>query len=98
MLSTLLPLAALLVSVTAKLDKPLINPRFNGLDGRLWDVLKPTPSTHDQWGPGWIPQACRDIAINEKLNPSDFEVFNIHYNDVCNPDHASKTSTYIHKV
>jgi len=64
------------------LTKPLINPPFPSLDGRLWDVLKPTQSTHDQWGAGWIPQGCKTIAEREKFNPSDFEVFNIHYTDV----------------
>lgn len=39
----------LLVSVTARLDKPLIKPEIPPLDGGLFKNLKPTHSTHDQW-------------------------------------------------
>ncbi|KAI9775075.1 MAG: hypothetical protein M1839_001467 [Geoglossum umbratile] len=80
---------ALLISinsrVSAALDKPLIQPPFppGKIDQGLLDHLKPTKSTHDAWGAGWIPRDCKTLAEGAKFSANDIEVFNIHYTD-CN--------------
>jgi len=66
----------------AQINKPLIDPPMPSLDQGLLDNLKPTQFTHDQWGPGWIPQDCKTMVENEGLSPSEVEVFNIQYTDV----------------
>ncbi|KAK3318838.1 hypothetical protein B0H66DRAFT_251066 [Apodospora peruviana] len=68
-------------------NKPLINPAFPGsrMETDLRNNLKPTHSTWDYWGAGWIPQGCRDIATSHNLNPADFTVFNVHYDDCSEP-------------
>ncbi|KAF3932965.1 hypothetical protein ABW20_dc0102708 [Dactylellina cionopaga] len=35
----------------------------------------------DFWGPGWIPQGCKDRFLAKGLEPTDAEVYNIQYSD-----------------
>ena len=51
------------------------------VDNVFWQYLNPTQSTWDQWGWGWIPQACKSIAEGHNLSPYDIEVYNVHYTD-----------------
>ena len=82
-------LAAFLVRVHA--DSPtkptLSNPGLdlNRMKNDLLNNLHPTHSVWDYWGAGWIPQACKDFAVGHKLNPSDFTIFNVHYDDCSEP-------------
>ncbi|KAL2068042.1 hypothetical protein VTL71DRAFT_16140 [Oculimacula yallundae] len=76
-------------ALTQRLDKPTLwgagmSPL---IDQGLWKYLVPTPSTVTQWAAGSIPQRCADVANTEgpKLNPADFEVFNVRYSDCLNP-------------
>ncbi|TQV92290.1 hypothetical protein V2A60_006978 [Cordyceps javanica] len=64
-------------------DKPEMNPAFDygRFEAGLRDNLHPTHSSWDYWGPGWIPQSCKDIATSHGLNPNDFTIFNVHYDD-----------------
>ncbi|KAM7211034.1 hypothetical protein V8F06_013582 [Rhypophila decipiens] len=64
-------------------SKPNINPAFNRgrIETDLRNNLRPHQSNWDYWGAGWIPQGCRDIAGWKNLNPNDFTVFNVHYDD-----------------
>lgn len=84
-----LALAAGLASVaSARLDKPIINPTFSGggldsLAQGLLDHLAPTQSTHDNWGAGYIPEDCKNLAKSNGFSPFDVTPFNIHYSD-CN--------------
>ena len=66
------------------LTKPLIQPPidFSKIDQGLLDHLKPTYSTQDAWGPGWIPRDCKVIVEANGLSGRDVEVFNVHYVDV----------------
>lgn len=78
--------AALAPLVAARLDKPVIKPPFPGggldsLSQGLLDNLKPTQSTNDDWGSGYLPEDCKNIAKGNKLNPFDVSAFNIHYSD-----------------
>jgi hypothetical protein len=82
-----LALAASVVSLaSAALDKPVINPPFpgGGLDSLgqgLLENLKPTYSTNDDWGAGYIPKDCKTIADGNGFSPFDITPFNIHYED-----------------
>ena len=72
------------LAMAQQLTKPVISPAidFSQVDQGLYDHLTPTQSTWDQWGPGWIPQACKDLTLGAGFNPTDIEVFNVHYTDV----------------
>ena len=81
--------ASLLLSVPSmvwaqRLTKPLISPAFDfsRIDQGLLNNLRPTWSTHDQWGAGWIPQACKSAVEGAGFRATDIEVFNVHYTDV----------------
>jgi len=65
---------------------PNIQPPINWdqIESGLTANLHSTASTKEYWGAGWIPQACKDIASQKGLNPQDFTVFNIRFNDVSN--------------
>lgn len=78
--TSILALAAL---AAAGPDKPAMNPGLNrnGLKQGLLDNLHPMHSTWEYWEKGWLPQSCRDIAKDHGLNPADFTVFNVHYDD-----------------
>lgn len=80
-LSKLAYFASLVSGVLANLSKPPLQDNLSYLESGLFKNLKPTHSTHDQWGAGWIPQDCKTIADSRGFNPSDIEVFNIHYDD-----------------
>lgn len=85
MLATqLIPALAAFHLVHANLDKPIINPAIPALDQGLLDHLKPTHSSHSEWGAGWIPQGCYDKAKDYGFSPSDFIPFNIVYDDCPN--------------
>ncbi|KAI4241317.1 MAG: hypothetical protein L6R40_004623 [Gallowayella cf. fulva] len=73
------------LAASQRLTKPPLQPNLDNLKQGLLDHLKPTHSTMDRWGAGWIPKACKDIAIRESKNPADFQVWNVHYDDVCLP-------------
>ncbi|KAH8692279.1 putative conidiation-specific protein [Talaromyces proteolyticus] len=70
-----------LLALAQTLDKPALTPDLDYLEQGAIDNLAPTQSTNDQWGSGWIPSDCKDIANNEGKNPDDFEIYNVHYDD-----------------
>ncbi|KAA8649363.1 uncharacterized protein ATNIH1004_005264 [Aspergillus tanneri] len=73
------------ISQAKRLDKPALTPDLGYLLQGSVDNLHPTHSTWDKWGDGWIPEDCKSMAqnpnLNLNLNPSDFEVYNVHYDD-----------------
>jgi hypothetical protein len=82
LLGAVLAAAGPLLASGQALDKPALTPNLDYLEQGSLDNLAPTQSTWDQWGAGWIPQDCKDIANNEGKSPDDFEIYNIHYTDV----------------
>lgn len=77
---------AFLPLALATLNKPVIQPNFPGgglasLGQGLLDNLKPTQSTSDVWGAGWIPADCKSLVQGAGFSPSDVIPFNIHYTD-----------------
>ena len=91
MYTSLLALVGGVALVRAQ-NKPTIQPNFDfggRIETDLRNNLKPTHSVWDYWGAGWIPQACKDWANGHSLNPKDFTVFNVHYDDVSIPLHIS---------
>ena len=71
------------LALAASPSKPEISPAIprGTMETDLRNNLHPTQSTWDYWGSGWIPQGCKDLANQYKLNPSDFTIFNVHYTD-----------------
>ncbi|KAM6486898.1 hypothetical protein HDV62DRAFT_386942 [Trichoderma sp. SZMC 28011] len=51
------------------------------VDSVFFQHLTPTQSTWDQWGWGWIPQACLSVVQGTSFSPYDIEVYNVHYTD-----------------
>lgn len=82
LLAAVLAAAGPLLATGQTLDKPALTSNLDYLEQGSLDHLTPTQSTWDQWGAGWIPQDCKDIANNEGKNPDDFEIYNVHYTDV----------------
>jgi hypothetical protein len=82
LLGAVLAAAGPLLANGQALDKPALTPNLDYLEQGSLDNLAPTQSTWDQWGAGWIPQDCKDIANNEGKSPDDFEIYNVHYTDV----------------
>lgn len=80
---TVLATALPLLATAQRLNKPALTPNLDYLEQGNIDNLHPTHSTWDKWGPGWIPADCKSIAQNEGKNPDDFEIYNVHYDDVC---------------
>ncbi|EEA25516.1 hypothetical protein TMatcc_006255 [Talaromyces marneffei ATCC 18224] len=81
LLAAVLAAAGPLLATGQTLDKPALTSNLDYLEQGSLDHLTPTQSTWDQWGAGWIPQDCKDIANNEGKNPDDFEIYNVHYTD-----------------
>ncbi|KAK5994164.1 Conidiation-specific protein 13 [Cladobotryum mycophilum] len=73
--------ASLLAQVSARLDKPLIQPPIPGLDNGLFQNLPARGSTKSQWQYGLIPDRCRDVANAEKHTPYEVEVYSVQYDD-----------------
>lgn len=71
------------VGVAANPDKPSMEPGIDRgrFESNLRNNLRPTHSVWDYWGGGWIPRSCGDIARDHGLNPNDFTIFNVHYDD-----------------
>ncbi|KUL82758.1 hypothetical protein ZTR_10898 [Talaromyces verruculosus] len=81
LLGAVLAATGQLLASSQALDKPALTSNLDYLEQGSLDNLAPTQSTRDQWGAGWIPQDCKDIANNEGKNPDDFEIYNVHYTD-----------------
>lgn len=79
--TSVLALASLAIAATP--SKPAMSPAIDRgkFETNLRNSLHPTHSTRDYWGAGWIPQSCKDIATGHGLNPNDFTIFNVHYDD-----------------
>jgi hypothetical protein len=72
----------------AHLNKPSLHDNLDYLKPGLIASLPETKYKIDQWGAGWIPQGCKNIAEGKvessvTYNPADFNIFNVHYSDVC---------------
>ena len=71
-------------------DKPYINPVYD-IDGQLRlepalrNALPEKPYSYAHWNSEFIPDICRDIAIDWQHNPRDIDVFNITYPDCSTP-------------
>ncbi|KAL8870958.1 MAG: hypothetical protein Q9174_003117 [Haloplaca sp. 1 TL-2023] len=56
----------------------------------------------DKWGPGWIPQWCKDTAKERNFNPADITTWNVHYDDCKEPwimcHHKSSPSPILNLV
>ncbi|KAJ7577481.1 putative conidiation-specific protein [Mycena floridula] len=78
---------ALLLAVASSaqnLGRPTLESNLDFLENPFWQYLAPTHATWDQWGKGWIPQACLDEVNRSpgKCSASQMEVYNVHYDDV----------------
>lgn len=68
-------------------DKPAMDPPFDRqkLSNNLKANLQPTHSTKEYWSPEWIPEGCKNTAKSLNLDPNDFYVFNVKYDDCSEP-------------
>lgn len=79
-------LATCLVAASGqKLDKPTIRPPlvWHHMEAAFRKNLNPTHSIRVRWPPGWIPEACKEYAHDNSLNPTDFTITTVRYDD-CN--------------
>ncbi|KAL3478515.1 hypothetical protein BJX99DRAFT_224260 [Aspergillus californicus] len=76
------------LSVLAQLSKPIMSPAvpFDQMDPYLYEALKPTASSYEQWDYGYLPARCHDVAEGwEDKSPYDIEVFDVLYEDCDQP-------------
>jgi hypothetical protein len=71
----------------AKLDKPTLHDNLDYLKPGLIEYLPETNFKYDLQAAGTIPDGCNKIATGQvidtvKYNPADFDIFNVHYDDV----------------
>ncbi|CEL06014.1 hypothetical protein ASPCAL07126 [Aspergillus calidoustus] len=81
LLSTL-SLAAL---ASAQLDKPALT---SNLDYLLEGNTANLPTTSHSiaiWSQGWIPKDCKDLGEGEDLDATDFEIYQVSYDDCSDP-------------
>ncbi|CAF9937945.1 MAG: hypothetical protein HETSPECPRED_000720, partial [Heterodermia speciosa] len=72
-------------AATGKLTNPPLLRSFKPLQPGLEAHLPSTPFTYTKWAPGWIPQACQQIAAHENHSASTIETYNVHYADCASP-------------
>ncbi|KAL3476730.1 hypothetical protein BJX99DRAFT_227225 [Aspergillus californicus] len=81
----LIALSALALTQAQSLDKPALT---DDLDYLLEGNAANLPTVNSQiavWESGWIPKDCKDIAEGEDLTATDFEVFQVQYDDCDDP-------------
>lgn len=68
-------------------DKPAMAPPYNTkkFAANLQATVKPRASTKHSWNDNYIPQSCKKIATKFKLDPNDFSVFDVKYDDCAEP-------------
>ena len=85
-----LPFVATLmgVALAASPSKPAANPEipFWTVTREIESFLKKVPKYEKgYWLPNGLPQGCKDVATAMKMNPKDFKVFNVKYEDCDQP-------------
>lgn len=80
----------------AKLDKPTLHDNLDYLKQGLIDNLPETNFRADLQAAGTIPDHCNKIATGQivnsvNYNPADFDVFNVHYDDVSDDTSTLRT-------
>jgi len=86
----------------ALLDKPALHLDLDYLESGSENNLHPVQSSIQQWGAGWIPKDCYDIAKSYKFDPKDVQTFNVKYTD-CSEAwtlcyHKNSPNTLIHII
>jgi hypothetical protein len=77
---------AALTPANAALDKPALTSNLDYLlDGNVANLPSNGGPYWGKWETGLMPADCKSIAESQGLNPTDFEVWDIFYNDVCRP-------------
>jgi hypothetical protein len=74
------------LSKAQTLDKPALTSNLDYLlDGNVANLPSNGGPYWGKWEAGLIPADCKSLAEGEGLNPSDFEVWDIFFDDVCLP-------------
>ncbi|KAL8996868.1 MAG: hypothetical protein Q9169_003720 [Polycauliona sp. 2 TL-2023] len=73
------------LAASQRLNKPPIQDSLDKLKSGLLNNLKVTQSTREKFRAGWMPEVCKDVAIKEKKNPADFQIWKVKYNDCSEP-------------
>ncbi|KAI4192277.1 MAG: hypothetical protein LQ350_008677 [Teloschistes chrysophthalmus] len=74
-----------LITSAQRIDKPPLVQNFGYLTQGLLNNLHAPSSSVDAWGPGWIPQHCRDWVKYGGYDEKDITTYNIHYSDCEQP-------------
>ncbi|KAL2829044.1 hypothetical protein BJY01DRAFT_228166 [Aspergillus pseudoustus] len=69
----------------ATLDKPALTSNLDYLLDGNTAALPTTAHSIAIWSAGWIPQDCKDLGEGEDLSATDFEVYQITYEDCGDP-------------
>ncbi|KAL4807440.1 hypothetical protein BDV18DRAFT_151478 [Aspergillus unguis] len=84
--SVVLAAALAALSNAQSLDKPALTSDLDYLlDGNVANLPESNGAYWAKWAPGLIPKDCKSIAEDQDLNATDFEVYDIYYNDCEDP-------------
>jgi hypothetical protein len=70
---------------SAQLDKPALTSNLDYLLEGNTNNLPTTSHSIAIWSQGWIPKDCKDLGEGEDLAATDFEVYEVSYDDVRAP-------------
>ncbi|KAL4929150.1 uncharacterized protein BDV17DRAFT_290808, partial [Aspergillus undulatus] len=80
-IKTAAALSALALANAQQLDKPALTSNLDYLlDGNA-AALPTVPSQVSQWGAGHIPKDCKDLGEGEGYAATDFEVYEVTFDD-----------------
>ncbi|KAL2868793.1 uncharacterized protein BJX67DRAFT_349204 [Aspergillus lucknowensis] len=68
-----------------ELDKPALTSNLDYLLEGNTDNLPSVGHSVASWEAGWIPQDCKDLGEGEDLAATDFEVYEVTYDDCADP-------------
>ncbi len=81
--SVLLAAALAAIPASAELGKPALTPDLDYLlDGNTANLPQNGGPYWGKWEDGLMPEDCKSIAEGQDLNPADFEVYDVFYDDV----------------
>ncbi|OJJ07852.1 hypothetical protein ASPVEDRAFT_66052 [Aspergillus versicolor CBS 583.65] len=80
--SAFLAAALAAIPASAALDKPALTPDLDYLlDGNTANLPQNGGAHWGKWEDGLMPEDCKSIAEGQDLNPADFEVYDVFYDD-----------------
>jgi len=83
-------LASLASAWVVEMDKPFIDPFYDKdgglrLEPALRAALPEKAWSSSHWSSGWLPDICKDIAVDWNHNPWDIDALNVTFSDCGTP-------------